>query len=527
MLLRTLSLLLILASVAVGVPAPAQDAAPASVASAAIQGGRIRIEIGRSHLLQDVASYDVTDPSVVKAEPTQDGNLILKGQAPGTTQLLIRKPGLLGHIVYTIDVIGVNVENVLRVVKEALGGIVGLTIRKEGNVVVLEGNVISRNDGKRVDRQIEFNGSAILDLTERVYLQNDLALLRDELKRSKYEGIEAETQIARDGQRILLIRGTVASAAQQQSVIGIAQKFFEEKDIVDQIKLVEPQIEVDVEIYTLDMTRSRSMGTNTMLAQVTSTDSTGWLIQGGPKARTLGWPIEVPTAPDFDNGQRFENQLPGGNQRVRLYPQISTGAFSDEFINALIADDVVTHISKQHVAVRSDQEADVNNVRDSYIAITSKEDASLEKVTSGQVLKIKPTILENGSFETVVEMELSGIVDVVDSEALAVARRSVSSTFISGQDEKVVIGGNKRVSGSDTEDSTPILRWIPIVNWLFKAKTRANEDTMQVFFMTLRTPKQFPAEDVRQSEPALEQRDSVREQMGKTKKKLDFWLRWN
>lgn len=512
MKLRTILSFSLLAVIvlAVGV-ADAQDSG-AAVGSGAIQGGRIRLEIGKSHLMQEVESYSITDTGILEAQPTDDGNLILKGKSPGSTTILIRKPGLLGYIVYEVDVAGRDVEDVLRIAKEALGGIVGLSVRKEGNVVVLEGNVIDRNDGKRIDRQIEFHSNAILDLTERVYLQNDLTLLRDELASSNYSDVEAKTQIARDGQRVLLIRGTVASDFQRESVIGIASKFFEEENIIDQVKVVAPQIEVDVEVYTIDLTRSRSTGTNSMLAQFTSTDSTGWLIQGGPKARIIG-----------------SGDAPiGGNIRVFEYPQFTTGAFEDEFINALITDNLVTNIAKQHAAVRSGQKAVIENSRDTYVRVATLMVTDLKEVTSGQIMEIQPTILETGQYETAVSMELSQLVEpTADAEALAVAKRKVQTTYVSEEGEKVVLGGTKFRRGSDSEDGTPILRHIPIVNLLFRAKTRQEADVMQIYFMTLRNPNAFPAEDARMSEPAREQRDSIREEMEKNKGKLDFWLKWN
>ncbi|MFW5870167.1 MAG: pilus assembly protein N-terminal domain-containing protein [Candidatus Sumerlaeota bacterium] len=380
-----------------------------SVASGAVKGGQIELLVGRSHVLKDVDSFEIANPSVVTAQPAQNGDLILKGSAPGETTVLVRKTGLLGLVQYDVRVQATDIEETLRTVRGALGGILGLVIRQEGNVIVLEGEITNRADAMRLDRQKEFFGKQLIDLTE-----------REEI----------------------------------------------------------PQIEVDVEVYTIDMADAKAIGDNSLLEQITTVASSGWSFQTGPDSTVS-------------------------------YPQIDVGSFETK-IRALVTDSSGTNVSKQHASVRAGQTATIRNTQTEYIPIAGGLAATLEEIEVGQILNIKPNFTNNNRFETTVDIELSEI-GTSSSGNVTAARRQINSTYISSPNEKVVLGGTTRQSTTNTEGGTPFLRHIPILGkLLFQRKVGNQSEIAQIFFMTLRAPNTFEADDERQSEKAIEQRERVK-----------------
>jgi Flp pilus assembly secretin CpaC len=361
------------------------------------------IEVGSSHVLKNVASFEIANDSVVTAQPADNGDLILKAASQGQTTILVRKTGLMGLVQYDIRVEGTNVEETMRTVRGALGGILGLVIRQEGNVIVLEGEITNRADSMRVDRQLQFFGDKIIDLTER------------------------------------------------QEV---------------------PQIEVDVEIYTIDMNKAKAIGDNSLLEQITTVASSGWSFQTGP----------------------------GGSTG---YPQITAGSFEVK-LRALVTDSSGTNVSKQHASVRAGESASIKNTQTEYVPVAGVNTGSLEEIEVGQILKIQPKFTNNDRFETKVDIELSELGTSSGGNVTA-ARRTVNSTYISSQNEKVVLGGTTRESTVMTEEGTPFLRHIPIIGKLFfRRKTSSKSEIVQIFFMTLRAPYTFDAQDKRQSDKANE-----------------------
>ncbi len=381
----------------------AQDDQP-QISSGAVSGGMISIEVGSSHVLKNVASFEIANQSLVTAQPADNGDLILKGVAPGQTTILVRKTGLMGLVQYNVRVEGTNVEETMRTVRGALGGILGLVIRQEGNVIVLEGEITNRADAMRVDRQLQFFGDKIIDLTQR------------------------------------------------QEV---------------------PQIEVDVEIYTIDMNKAKAIGDNTLLEQITTVASSGWAMQTGP------------------------------GSAMTQYPALTAGSFEVK-LRALLTDSSGTNVSKQHASVRAGETATIKNTQTEYVPVAGVNTGSLEEIEVGQILTIQPKFTNNDRFETKVDIELSELGTSSGGNVTA-ARRTVNSTYISSQNEKVVLGGTTRETTTMTEEGTPFLRHIPILGKLFfRRKTSSKSEIVQIFFMTLRAPYTFDAQDERQSNKADE-----------------------
>ena len=424
-----------------------------------IKGGRVTLQVGESKLVKDVESFDIANTKVLGATPTPEGDLILKGLAGGTTTVLLRKKGASGVYSYEAEVTGVNSEFAIQTVRAALGSIVGLVIQKQGETISLEGKILNRDDGKRIDRQKKQFGNTLLDLTDRAYMNEDLENLARQFKESNCPFIKADVDMGQDAQKVLILRGSVVSDEQLDTVMGLAQKYFDKDRIINNVSVNRPQVEVDVEVVTFDLKKARQVGSNTLLGQITNFSSTGWSINTGPGGSTT-------------------------------YPTLSFGAFSTN-IQALHNAGAVTNQMKQHASVRSGETAHIENVTDQKIKVSGAFDAKLETVKVGQILDITPVVLESGHFSTKVKVsisDLAGAEETTKDAALAVNTASYEGVFSSGTDEVVVLGGGTRITTKQVISKTPILGSIPIINVFFKSKHNENTEGTSVFFMTLRAP---------------------------------------
>ncbi len=424
-----------------------------------IRGGTINLKVGESQPVKNVTTFEIADSSIATAKASSDGSVIITGISGGTTTLLVRKQGVMGMFSYDVQVSGRDVEVIQKTVDAALGGIIGLLISREGDVIVLEGKISDRDDGKRIDRQITRNGEAILDLTARSYMAQDLDRLKKQLRESGYPNIDAQVEMGDEGKDVLILRGIVFSDKQKDNVLLMSGKFFSDERTVEHIEVDRPQVEVDVEALAFDLSKTRQIGSNNLLKQISTFSSTGWTFQTGPGGATT-------------------------------YPNLSVGAFTVD-LRAIHDVGGVTNIMKQHASVRSGETARIENVTDHKIKVESAFDSKLESVKVGQILEVTPTVQENGSFETLVKVEVSelaGAASTVEDAALAVKSKNISTTFISNKDEKVVLGGSLGTMTKEVINKTPILGSIPIINIFFKRKDNEVVETTNVFFMTLRAP---------------------------------------
>ncbi len=460
--------------------------APAFPTAGVAEASRIPLQVGDEKVIEDVEKFEIADGKILMAKPIEEGRLIIKGLSGGTTTLLVQKKGTAGLLRYTVDVTGISMENVLKRVKEALGGIPGVLIVRAGDTIEIKGKIVSRDDGKRIDNQKRANGDAILDLTERAYFDEDLSRLQRDLQDRGSKEIQVGSELGLDGQKMLTLNGTVYSDRQKEDLLATASKFFDSSRIVNNVKVMPPQIEIDIEAYAIDMGKGHDIGRNDLLGQISTIESSGWSFKTGP----------------------------GGSM---TYPTISLGSFKQN-INALVESGVATNVSKQHASVRSGEKAEVKSTRTLHVPVSGVQVANLEKVTVGQLMKIQPTYQGNDQFETKVSVEVSSFIG--DPGAIQTKESTLESSFISRRDEVVVLGGSRSSVNSQDTAGTPFLQRIPIVNLFFRKSKKVGKDTVDAYFMTLRAPTVQGATEPKFSEEAAPVKDDVKRRTDESRGKL-------
>ena len=107
----------------------------------------------------------------------------------------------------------------------------------------------------------------------------------------------------------------------------------------------------------------------------------------------------------------------------------------------------------------------------------------------GVQLNVTPTILPNGSIQTVINPDISEL-DYTNAPTFngftipALKESSLSTTVITKAGESVVLGGLLRRVETRTINKVPILSSIPILGKLFQSVSYQRGDTDVVFMMT-------------------------------------------
>jgi type II secretory pathway component GspD/PulD (secretin) len=114
----------------------------------------------------------------------------------------------------------------------------------------------------------------------------------------------------------------------------------------------------------------------------------------------------------------------------------------------------------------------------------------------------------------------------VQDSAFATQERTAKTTVVVGDSDTVVIGGLMRDNISDTVAKIPLLGDIPILGWLFSAKSTTVEKTNLLIFLTphivrqyetvrklldkkLRDRDQFIEKNMGGSDPLRDERDDI------------------
>ena len=185
----------------------------------------------------------------------------------------------------------------------------------------------------------------------------------------------------------------------------------------------------------------------------------------------------------------------GGGMNFAVAPKILGQYYLGALANFLQRDGSTNILSKPNIMTLDNQEARIiigNNVpfvTGSY-ATTGSGGAvnpftTVERKDVGLMLRIKPTINENGTVKLVVSQEASSI----DGSTLnnvngpSTNKRSVESTVLVDDGAMVMLGGLMQDGYNHAQDKVPLLGDIPVVGNLFKSEKRTREKTNLMIFL--------------------------------------------
>lgn len=146
--------------------------------------------------------------------------------------------------------------------------------------------------------------------------------------------------------------------------------------------------------------------------------------------------------------------------------------------------------SNPRLVVLDGEEGEIRVTREEYYAIVTGTAAlattSLETISAGVILKVRPYVVEDGEILLTLSPEVSNVVGAGLQELPVVSRRIVTTTVRVKEGETLVLGGLRQLIEVTTESKVPLLGDIPIIGALFRHKKATSEDKDVVILITPR-----------------------------------------
>ncbi len=122
-----------------------------------------------------VKSVSSGNPSIVRIViPKDQSKIILKAVHAGTTTItLIKQDGSTEEI--TVNVIAHDPQKIKREVEQLLDGVEGIEIKVVGDKVIIDGEILTEKDNKRIDKVLKLYGNQVVKFAEfnRAYLPKE------------------------------------------------------------------------------------------------------------------------------------------------------------------------------------------------------------------------------------------------------------------------------------------------------------------------------------------------------------------
>jgi type IV pilus assembly protein PilQ len=143
----------------------------------------------------------------------------------------------------------------------------------------------------------------------------------------------------------------------------------------------------------------------------------------------------------------------------------------------------VTIISAPRVIASNGEEAVISRGAEMIREIVTADQIGLETVEAALSLIVTPTV----SFNNFVTMELKVTDDKpCDDGSGNINKKQIETTLMVKSGETIVIGGIYTEDRQEVESGIPVLRNIPALSWLFKARRRIKDKTELLIFITPR-----------------------------------------
>ena len=147
-------------------------------------------------------------------------------------------------------------------------------------------------------------------------------------------------------------------------------------------------------------------------------------------------------------------------------------------------------ISRTQLLTVNNLAAEMTDTQSYHAKVVGTEVASLQEVTAGTTLQLKPRILHSLSTNVPNQVWLSLQLDDGGFEAISVdsmpMKRSSGLTTQTAvfEDESIMLAGYLRDIEEDAGWGIPFLRDIPIIGWLFGGKSTRKETVQRMFVIT-------------------------------------------
>ena len=258
-----------------------------------------------------------------------------------------------------------------------------------------------------------------------------------------------------------------------------------------------PQRLVEISVTTVEMTKENSLDWQLSLA--VHGDKNKFEGSAGQNVRNLFAPSAI-----------------GGSGLAGALTYLGDNAQVSASLSALRQKGNARNISRTSLVTINNMAAEMTDTQSYHARCVGREVATLQEVTAGTKLSIKPRIIETGvtnqPFRVWMTMELQdGGFDAVAIDSMPMTRQSTLETQMAVFDgQSVMLAGYFRDIKEEGGWGIPWLRDIPWIGWLFGGASWKNETVQRLFIVTPYVIDFGPGDLVRA--PAARARDILLEE---------------
>lgn len=218
------------------------------VAGAEPTGGTIELSVGQQKVLTipGLVRVAVGDPKVADVQTVGSSQLVVIGKAPGQSSLLIWKSNG-SRISYSVSVSVMQTTELERQIRALLGDMEGVSLRRVGDRIVLDGQVYTQADSDRVEHVVTLykdqNVKSFVKLSpnvKKLVAQNlNAAFQKAGLKNVQANVVgqtvflEGSAESQQDLQKVELITKAIGEKVENLVAVGIKRMILSEVQFVE------------------------------------------------------------------------------------------------------------------------------------------------------------------------------------------------------------------------------------------------------------------------------------------------------
>ncbi|MDR3457086.1 MAG: pilus assembly protein N-terminal domain-containing protein [Verrucomicrobiae bacterium] len=389
-----------------------------------------------------VKKIAVANPSVADVKPEMDGqSVLISGLAEGNTEL--RVEGMQGGELVTNVVVRSDLNQMLAQIKDLLSEVEGLEIKAVGDKIVLRGKILTKSDYDQVSKVVAAYSGLILNLAK-----FDDSIVGNYAAQAILQDIGIDTVTARVVGDTVILEGVVYSQADLKRAEEIAH--LKVPNVKNLLQVQDIMVETDVQFIEVSIQNGKNTGFNLL-------DTLGAAMSGSGSSQGGGLPINFGVSAGASSGI------------LNMHWQNATGKI----------------VAQPHLSTKSGEVGEFQSGGTTYFQIAGNVGGSLQSVDYGVILKVKPTVQGRDHIQNEVSIEVS--LPVKDASGrFTLDKYTTKCTSLCKVGESMVMSGMTQLLASKSNDRTPLIGDVPLIDLFFSNKT-ANKDKKE--FAIIVTPQ--------------------------------------
>ena len=416
-----------------------------------------------------IKSYKLADPNLAQVELFDKQNLRIVGVKSGSTDLQVTGDGN-AFATFTISVVE-NIKAVLDAMRRDLDEVPEVDLSVSLGRVVVRGEINSVQHWDLLQKVVVLYGDQVANLVTFRPAPEVLLALKQDMEKAGFKVVERDSAEARQpgvltievsGNNIF-IAGQVYSRADMATIEDVlaAQRWLVVKKGDEEIKddkiygivkvgVIPSLIELDVAFMNVTDEEEKQVGINLVKQGLLAVDATALAFKGN-----IGQNED--TTSGFQGSYYVNAGLAG---TLKFYAGSGPGRRQ----------------TTGHMTFKNDAPdwQSYHSGGTLKIRVTSQEEASLEDVEYGFIMKAKGGMINSEMVQLDLDLELSFPIPI--GQDYDVKTEHLASTINCPLSKTLVMGGIKDLSEKVSKEGVPFLRSVPVLSFLFSEENQVVQD---------------------------------------------------